>query len=195
MHPVQGRAEVSGGLQPVHLWNLVPLTFAQHINHLLCFLGEMHNKYTVLHIYYISYNTHWMVTVTQTSRVSRWNAHKCGLTHREMNAEHTFRVLGMVTGGCLMFSSGSLFLDLEIMRGLMLRKMVMMRMLIGNMRRPLSIPTMISCQVISSEPVKEKKGKVGGVSDEKQPKTRPSHDHGVTENSAYWFYGSPQLVW
>ena len=71
----------------------------------------------------------------------------------------------------------------------MLRKMVMMRMLIGNMRRPLSIPTMISRQVISSEP-----GKESSVSDKKHPKTRPSHDHRVAENSAHWCYGSPQLV-
>lgn len=34
----------------------------------------------------------------------------------------------------------------------MLLKMVMMRMLIGNMRRPLSTPTMISCQVIRNDP-------------------------------------------
>lgn len=39
----------------------------------------------------------------------------------------------------------------------MLRKMVMMRMLIGNMRRPLSIPTMISCHVICSDPGREKR--------------------------------------
>lgn len=37
----------------------------------------------------------------------------------------------------------------------MLRKMVMMRMLIGNMRRPLSMPTMISCHVICSDPGRE----------------------------------------
>lgn len=68
------------------------------------------------------------------------------------NAKHTFRIDGMVTAGGLKFSSGSPFLDFEIMRGLMLRKMVMMRMFIGNMRRPLCTPTMSSCQVICNEP-------------------------------------------
>ncbi len=65
---------------------------------------------------------------------------------------HTFRILGMVTAGGLKFSSTSFFGCFEMMRGLMLRKMVMMRILIGNMRRPLSTPTMISCQVICREP-------------------------------------------
>lgn len=51
----------------------------------------------------------------------------------------------------------------------MLRKMVMMRMLIGNMRRPLSIPTMISCQVISSEPRKEKKSAVSVIRNNQKP--------------------------
>lgn len=37
-------------------------------------------------------------------------------------------------------------------RGLILRNMVMMRMLMGNMSKPLSTPTMISSQVTSSEP-------------------------------------------
>lgn len=49
----------------------------------------------------------------------------------------------------------------------MLRKMVMMRMLMGNMRRPLSTPIMISCQVICNDPEREEergrgRRKVGG---------------------------------
>lgn len=58
----------------------------------------------------------------------------------------------MVTAGGLEVPSESSLWGLETMRGLMLLKMVMMRMLIGNMRRPLSIPTIISCQVICSDP-------------------------------------------
>lgn len=38
----------------------------------------------------------------------------------------------------------------------MLLKIVMMKMLMGNMRRPLSTPTMISCQVICSDPGRER---------------------------------------
>lgn len=61
-------------------------------------------------------------------------------------------MVGMVTAWGLKLSSESPFRDFEVKRGLMLLKMVMMRMLIGNMRRPLSTPTMTSCQVISNEP-------------------------------------------
>ena len=39
MHPVQGHAEVRGGLQPVHFWHLVPRTTAHRRNHRLCLLG------------------------------------------------------------------------------------------------------------------------------------------------------------
>lgn len=40
-------------------------------------------------------------------------------------------------------------------RGLMLRKIVMMRMLMGNMSRPLSTPMITSAQVIFREPEEE----------------------------------------
>lgn len=66
--------------------------------------------------------------------------------------KHTFRILGTVTAKGLKFLSDLTLSFLETTRGLMLLKMVMMRMLIGNMRRPLSTPTMISCQVICNDP-------------------------------------------
>lgn len=58
----------------------------------------------------------------------------------------------MVTTGGFMVSSALSFLDLETTRGRIFRKMVMMRMLIGNMRRPHWTPTMKSCQVSAIEP-------------------------------------------
>lgn len=69
-----------------------------------------------------------------------------------INIKRTLSTVGMLTMGGLRFSSGSAFLDFGTMRGLMLRKIVMMRMLIGNMRRPHCTPTMRSCQVIFIEP-------------------------------------------
>lgn len=72
--------------------------------------------------------------------------------------KHTCRILGTVTAKGLKFLSDLTLSFLEMTRGLMLLKMVMMRMLIGNMRRPLSTPTMISCQVICNDP-----GGVGGA--------------------------------
>ncbi len=43
------------------------------------------------------------------------------------------------------------------MRGLMCLKIVMIRMLMGNMKRPLSMATMNSCHVSSKEPAIPKK--------------------------------------
>lgn len=73
----------------------------------------------------------------------------------DRNAKHTFRILGTVTAKGLKFLSELALLFLETTRGLMLLKMVMMKMLMGNMRRPLSTPTMISCQVICNDPGRE----------------------------------------
>lgn len=69
--------------------------------------------------------------------------------------KHTFRILGTVTAKGLKLFSKLALLFLETTRGLMLLKIVMMKMLMGNMRRPLSTPTMISCQVICNDPGKE----------------------------------------
>lgn len=74
----------------------------------------------------------------------------------DRNAKHTFRILGTVTANGLKFLSELALSLLETTRGLMLLKMVMMRMLMGNMRRPLSTPTMISCQVICNDPGRER---------------------------------------
>lgn len=74
----------------------------------------------------------------------------------DRKAKHTFRILGTVTAKGLKFLSKLALSFLETTRGLMLLKMVMMRMLMGNMRRPLSTPTMISCQVIRNDPGRER---------------------------------------
>lgn len=76
--------------------------------------------------------------------------------------KHTFRILGTVTAKGLKFLSDLTLSFLETTRGLMLLKMVMMRMLIGNMRRPLSTPTIISCQVICSDPGRRGERERGG---------------------------------
>jgi len=116
--------------------------------------------------------------------------------------KHTFRILGMVTAGGFKLSSGSSFLDFEITRGRMLRKMVMMRMLIGNMRRPLWTPTIISCQVMCIDPahVEEWRHNVDVNYSQLHPKTAAvavkfqSHTHhSLRSFSRYWLNSCKQI--
>lgn len=56
----------------------------------------------------------------------------------------------------VVFLEESALSKLRRKRGLMCLKIVMMRMLMGNMKRPLSMATMNSCHVSLKEPVKFK---------------------------------------